>query len=65
MRACNVNCHVAKIRYGLAKKLTEGNDPLQGKTVREYLGELPEYIPEKIKREMSQDYSDTRLKVGG
>ena len=65
LRACNVNCHVAKIRYGLAKKLTEGNDPLQGKTVREYLGELPEYIPEKIKREMSQDYSDTRLMVGG
>ena len=65
LKASQVNCYVAKIRHGLAIKLSEGNDPLQGKTVKERLAEFPDYVPQKMQREMSQDYSDTRLKVGG
>ena len=66
LKAAEVNCYVAKIRYELAQKLMKGYDPLNGKPLRERLAELPDYAPIEIKREMSQnDYSDTRLKVGG
>jgi len=44
----------------------QGYDPLNGKTLRERLDELPDFVPSKIRKEMSlNDYSDTRLKVGG
>ena len=57
---------MAKTRYNLAQKMMKGYDPLNGKTLRERLAELPDYTPIKIKQEMSlNDYSDTRLKVGG
>ena len=65
LKASEVNCYVAKIRYELAQRMTQGYDPLNGKTLRERLAELPDYVPVEIKREMSLDYSDTRLKVGG
>ncbi len=65
LKASEVNCNMAKIRYDLAQKLKEGKDPLEGKTVKEKLDELPDYIPENIKRRLSHNYSDTRLKVGG
>lgn len=66
LKAAEVNCYVAKIRYELAQKLMKGYDPLNGKSLRERLAELPDFTPVKIKREMSlNDYSDTRLKVGG
>lgn len=65
-KAAEVNCYVAKIRYDLAQKLMKGYDPLNGKSLRERLAELPDYAPIEIKREMSlNDFSDTRLKVGG
>ena len=57
---------MAKTRYELAQKMMHGYDPLNGKTLRERLAELPDYVPMKIQKEMSQnDFSDTRLKVGG
>lgn len=65
LKAANVNCYVAKVRYELAQRLMQGYDPLQGKTLRERLSELPDYVPVKIQREMSLDYSDTRLTVSG
>lgn len=66
LKAAEVNCFVAKTRFGLAQKMMQGYDPLNGKTVRERLAELPDYTPITIQREMSlNDYSDTRLKVGG
>ena len=66
LKAAEVNCYVAKIRYELAQKLMKGYDPLNGKSFRERLAELPDFAPIEIKREMSlNDYSDTRLKVGG
>ena len=65
-KASEVNCFIAKTRYELAHKMMQGYDPLNGKSLQECLAELPDYVPMKIKREMSlNDYSDTRLKVGG
>lgn len=66
LKASEVNCYMAKTRYGLAQKMMQGYDPLNGKTLRERLAELPDYEPINIKKEMSlNDYSDTKLKVGG
>ena len=65
LKASEVNCSMAKSRYNLANKLMNGQDTLEGKTVREKLSELPDYIPITIQREMSLNYSDTKLKVGG
>lgn len=66
LKAAEVNCYVAKIRYELAHKMMKGYDPLNGKTLRERLAELTDFAPIEIKREMSlNDFSDTRLKVGG
>lgn len=65
LKAAEVNCYLAKIRHSLAQRMMQGYDPLHGKTLRERLAELPDYVPAEIKREMSLDYSDTRLTVGG
>jgi radical SAM protein with 4Fe4S-binding SPASM domain len=66
LKASEINCFMAKTRYDLAQKMMQGYDPLKGKTLRERLAELPDYVPMKIQREMSlNDYSDTKLQVGG
>ena len=66
LKASDVNCFMAKTRYELAQKMMQGYDPLNGKTLRERLAELPDYVSIKIQREMSlNNYSDTRLEVGG
>ena len=65
LKASENNCYIAKARYQLAQKMMKGYDPLNGKSLKERLAELPDYVPIKIKREMSQDFSDTRLTVGG
>lgn len=65
LKASEVNCHIAKSRYELALKMQQGYDPLQGKPLREKLDELPDYVSVELKREMSQNYNDTRLQVGG
>lgn len=65
LKASEVNCYMAKVRFELAKKMMSRYDPLGGKSLKERLQELPDYVPKDIKRELSQDYSDTRLKVGG
>lgn len=65
LKASEVNCFVAKVRYELAQKMMQGYDPLNGKSLRERLEELPSYIPIEIRREMSRNYSDKKLKVGG
>ncbi len=65
LKASEVNCYIAKTRYNLAQKMMDGYDPLNGKTLRERLTELPDFTPIKIKKEMSLNYSETRLKVGG
>lgn len=65
LKASDVNCYLAKTRYYLAQKMMNGYDPLNGKPQRERLADLPDYAPVEIKREMSHNFSETRLKVGG
>jgi radical SAM protein with 4Fe4S-binding SPASM domain len=66
LKASEVNCSMAKARYNLAQKMMQGYDPLKGKSLHERLAELPDFVPMKIQREMSlNDYSNTKLKVGG
>lgn len=65
LKASEVNCYMAKRRYELAQKMMKGYDPLNGKSLQERLGELPDYVPIAIKREMSKDFSDTKVKVSG
>lgn len=40
-------CYTAKIRHSLAARMMEGYDPLNGKTFKECLEALPDYVPEK------------------
>ena len=62
LKAAEVNCFMAKARFELAQKMMEGYDPLNGKTLKDRLAELPNYAPIEIKREMSsKDYSDSKL----
>ena len=57
---------MAKIRFELARKMMdEGYDPLNGKTLRERLSELPDYTPVRIHKEMSHNFSDIKLKING
>lgn len=65
LKASEVNCYMAKTRYELAQNLKQGYDPLKGKKLRDRLAELPDYVPTTLKREMSQNFCDTSLKVGG
>lgn len=65
LKASEVNCYIAKTRYELAQNLKQGYDPLKGKKLRDRLAELPDYVPTTLKREMSQNFCDTSLKVGG
>ncbi len=66
LKASEVNCFMAKTRHELAQKMMQGYDPLNGKSLHERLAELPDFVSMKIQREMSlNDYSDTKLKVGG
>ena len=60
LKAAEVNCFMAKARYDLAIKMMQGFDPLDGKSLRERLSELPDYVPSSIRREMSHNSSDTR-----
>ena len=65
LKAAENNCYIAKVRHGLAQKMMQGNDPLGGVSLQKKLSELPDYTPKELKRELSHDYSDTRLTVGG
>ena len=51
LKAGENNCYMAKIRFGLAHKMMNGYNPLQGKSLREELGELPSYTPIGLRRE--------------
>ena len=66
LKASENNCYMAKIRFKLAHKMmNEGYDPLNGKTLRERLSELPDYTPVRIHKEMSHNFSDIKLKING
>ncbi|MBE6245373.1 MAG: radical SAM protein [Bacteroidales bacterium] len=62
LKASEVNCYMAKARYKLAKSMKQGYDPLNGKTLIERLDEMQDYKPRVVKRFMSKDFSDTKIK---
>lgn len=43
-------CYLAKVRHSLAIRMSDGYDPLHGKSVKECLMELPDYLPERLSR---------------
>lgn len=47
-------CYIAHVRHDLAKKMMQGYDPLGGKTLAMRLAELPDYVPQRLKREITE-----------
>lgn len=62
LKASETCCYMAKVRYELAQKLRNGQDPLNGKNISERVKDFVDYKPVKIRRIMSQDFSSTKLK---
>ncbi len=58
IRASENCCYTARIRHSLATRMMGGYDPLRGKTVRQCLEELPDYIPERLSRIYDKHLSD-------
>lgn len=66
LEASENNCRMAKIRFGLAHKMmADGYDPLNDKSLKGRLSELPDYTPVRIHKEMSHNFSDIKLKLNG
>ncbi len=61
LKASETCCYMAKVRFKLAQKLKEGDDPLKGKSIRERVIDFPNYIPTKICRISSMDFSNKQL----
>ena len=53
LKASDVNCYMAKVRYNLAQKIKLGLDPLNGEGVRAQLSRLSDYTPTRMQKEMS------------
>ena len=66
LKAGENNCYIAKIRYALAKEMSEtGYDPLHGKSLIENLQALSNVGKEDLAREISNNHINQRLKIGG
>jgi len=50
LKAGENNCYMAKVRYGLACKLKDGQDPLKGETIADALQTLQDYSTKVLKR---------------
>ena len=50
LKASENSCYIAKLRHKVATSLQQGIDPLNGKTVKECISELPEYKPAHLHR---------------
>jgi radical SAM protein with 4Fe4S-binding SPASM domain len=59
LKPAETSCYIAKVRYGLAEKLRQGNDPLNGKTVHECLSAVSTSLL-NLKREAGHDYRDKK-----
>lgn len=57
------NCHIAKERFELAKKMQEGYDPLKNMTIEERLAELEIKIPQ-LQHLYSNSYRD-KIRING
>lgn len=66
LKASENNCYIAQNRYSLAKKMKDlGYDPLQNMSLIERLKSLPNEKKKELKREVSHNYINQRLKVSG
>lgn len=63
LKAAENNCYIAKIRYNLANRLQEGNDPLNGKTLQEAINILPNIQPVKIRRIPTKNNFDKEFNI--
>lgn len=48
------NCYTAKVRYGLASKLKQGDDPLMGKSLEERISMFLDYQPINLERKIME-----------
>ena len=55
------SCHMAELRYGLAEKLSEGKDPLMGKTIDERLAEIDVPETREFGRNIKENYRNRAL----
>lgn len=66
LKAAENNCFMAKCRYNLAQKMRKDNyDPLGDKYLNEVLETIEEIKDIDLKRELSNNYANSRLKVSG
>ena len=59
LKASQNNCRLALERYNLAIKMSEGYDPLNGKSLKARLADF-KYSPIKLERQYSKSYRDKR-----
>lgn len=61
LKASENCCYIAKIRYGLVQKLMVGDDPLNGRSLKDALADLPDYEPELLHKIPTKSYLDTNM----
>lgn len=55
------SCHMAELRYNIAKKFTEGKDPLMGKSIDERLAEIDVPETREFGRNFKENYRNRTL----
>ena len=61
LKSPTVSCHMAELRYNLARKLSEGADPLEGKTIDERLNEIEVPETREFSRKIKKSYRNRTL----
>ena len=61
LKSPTISCHMAELRYNLARKISEGADPLEGKTIDERLNEIEVPETRKFSRKMKENYRNRTL----
>ena len=57
-KASSVNCFMAEVRYNLACKLKNGQDPLNGSSIHDKLGQIVINTPVSFKKEVGENYRE-------
>lgn len=64
LKPAETNCEIAKMRYELAEKLKQGDDPLNGRTLEECLLSVS-FGPSNLKRIDGNNYRNKGLNIDG
>jgi MoaA/NifB/PqqE/SkfB family radical SAM enzyme len=64
LKPAETNCYIAKLRYDLAYKLKQGYDPLNGKSVQEYLLTTASPLC-SLKQESRNNYRNKKMIIDG